>query len=64
MKLCRDCRAVLVTEDGTRMCMHPATAKWFPDYYNGGERLEHPSIEVARTIGECGPDATLWESKG
>jgi len=61
VKACQDCRHVVKTEHGA-VCMHPHTAAWFPDYFTGKERLEHPSIDVARTIGECGRDAALFEA--
>lgn len=64
MKLCRDCRHVLIAKTGARLCMHPASAKCFVDYFDGRERLVQPSIEAARTIGECGHDAKLFEAAG
>jgi hypothetical protein len=62
MKLCRDCRRVFVAPTGERLCMHPVTAKWFVDYFDGKENFVQPTIEIARTIGECGREAALFEA--
>jgi len=31
------------------------------DYHEGVERLEHLSVNAARTLGRCQPEGKFWE---
>lgn len=56
IRACKDCRHM----DG-RTCMHPELAEMLTDYYEGKDRLIHPSIELARTVLSCQPEGKFWE---
>jgi hypothetical protein len=66
VKACRDCVHVKVVGDVEGIsyiatCLHPEVSERLADYFTGGERLVHLSVEVARTIGKCKPEGLFWE---
>jgi len=64
MKLCKDCIHVkpAETRNQSHKCLHPAAAISAIDYFDGSERLLHPSVDMARSgLSACGEDGKLWE---
>lgn len=65
MKACRDCRYVDVQKHNiTPRCRHPQSVKEVPDYFEGRVQTIALSVDHVRTIGDCGPDAKLFEARG
>jgi hypothetical protein len=64
MIACKNCRHVI--DDGTEdrtPCGHPKAVRDLSDFLTGRSRVVQMSIESMRTIGDCGPDAKLFEAK-
>jgi len=59
MILCKDCLHVDKRDNEIR-CLHPQSGANFTDYYTGETFLAYPSIQFARSCGECGEDAKLF----
>ena len=62
MIACKDCAYVDKRINGI-LCRHKELAKQMPDYYNGILVMTYPTVDYARTLGECGPDAKLFMSE-
>jgi hypothetical protein len=69
MIACLDCRHLLVPvidDEGTRgreQCGHPKALVEVPDFLTGGSTTVRMSIEIMRSLGDCGLDAKLFEPK-
>jgi hypothetical protein len=66
MKACRDCIHVgPINESGfpTPRCLHPKSYIEVNDYLYGTTRTIVHTVETMRTLGACGPEATLFAAK-
>ena len=67
MIACRDCHHLLIPvldDEGTKgraQCLHPKARVEMADFLTGRPNIIQMSIESMRTIGDCGPDAKLFE---
>jgi len=47
----------------TPLCCHPNCTFTFTDYHSGLTQVVQMSDQAARTVGPCGPSATLFQAK-
>lgn len=57
---CQDCRWCMVKADGPA-CTHAQSWQTIPDYFTGNNFQARMSMTSMRTVGPCGPTATLFE---
>lgn len=58
---CNECRFCLVKASGPS-CLHTQAEQSIPDYFTGVMTPQRMSMTSMRTLGPCGPAATLFEA--
>jgi hypothetical protein len=57
--LCKDCVHAGIGEQH-RKCLHPKMEQITFSYYDGSKQTVHPTVQISRVIGDCGPSGKLW----
>jgi len=65
LKACRECKHCEAPNINTNTvrCTSPDVGENIMNYYTGKMVFAYPSIDIARTIGACKPEARFWEPK-
>jgi hypothetical protein len=63
MKLCQDCRWVILASNSEGICAHTTMSIMVTNFVTGESETKHPSCQLVRTLGKCGHEGLLWEEK-